>query len=414
MTVCLPDSAPTGTTCFGHDIIDRETVHRLVLPRLATFSEEDLFYNQASPHSSTGYKSVYEFIGEGNGQMSMLLLETFFFCKCIAPVAISNIHKVIPRREQNVAIVYAGASPGDHIIHLVEWFKEFEFHLYDEEGTMEKLSYLEEFTSGRVKLHMKLLTSEEATNLKNTSLQGKQIYFISDIRNKTYNTDERDEQSSEPRLSKEENNSSILDRDMALQLEIAQSLQPKYALMRYRPKLEKERITYSKVLTSDNDTSEIRKLYFNYPAGYFLKIPLPKRDGNSMFIITNSYIPTKQYFHDDMLSMIKHHNFNVRRINTYINPFTNTYHAFFGREIMKRFLPADKDIDNDTLDSYSTSLKWNHRAMIYIISLYIRYSGEKIDEAKIAEKIYKTLFSMSMNMNINTNVDVLSAPATTA
>jgi hypothetical protein len=337
MAVRLPAEKRMNITCFASEVSAQQTNYRLTLPIMEMFSEKDLAYNKDSPQFTTGYSRINQFFTEGNGQMSMLLLEIFFLCKCVP-------------KDQESIVVY----PGDHINFLSQMFEKITFHLYD------PLIMIKIRETDRVIKHHQAFDDAEANKYV-----GKGVYYISDIRNTTYN-----------RNNTPERNSIIIDNDMYLQLKWAQIMKPVFSLIRFRPKLPTERATVSSFLTDSSHPNEKRQLYYNYPIGYLLKIPLPKRNPNSMFLITNDYTPNFSYYHDDMLSMINHHNYYIRTAVIYDNPFVNyVSQGFFGEEDIVRFIQthfAGKTIGSD-LTQYACGVDWDHRAMVYIMTMYIKY-----------------------------------------
>jgi hypothetical protein len=417
MSVQLPYDKPLGPSCYGIELTEKKSDHRITLPRLEKFTERDLLFDGNSKHYKTGFPTVFPTFKEGNGQLSMLLLETYFFCR------------YIPQDESNVTIVYAGSHPGDHILHLAIWFPNFKFYLYDSnmkddtlKGPLELRSSIamedkdstegERTLSERVIFNRMNFAVSVAEDLRE-KLEKDQanVYFISDIRNPDYkktNTPER--------------NSSILDCDMRDQLLFAKALNPKFALMRYRPKLENERLTFSD-LNDAKDPPDIRKRYFKYPKGRFLKVPMGKREQSSMFIITDYYKETEgkefvKYQHEDMISMIMHHNYNTRRVATYLNPSTLCYNGFISApEVLSianragicpmgvlkepqeiRDLPKDTDIILG-LSKYCCSMNWDHRAMMYIIGLYINYTKERVTSNSIKNNIIIPYLSMDLQID---------------
>jgi hypothetical protein len=288
MTVRLPPESRIGVTCFASETGTHQTTHRITLPIMETFTEKDLAYNKDSPQYTTGYSRINQFFTEGNGQMSMLLLEIFFLCKC-AP------------KDRECIVVYVGAHPGDHINFLSQMFERITFYLYD------PLNMIKIRETERVIKRQQYFDESEANKFV-----GREVYYISDIRNTSYD-----------RNNTPERNSGIIDTDMYSQLKWAQIMKPVFSLIRFRPKLPTERPTVSPFLTDATHLPEKRQLYYNYPVGYFIKIPMAKRNPDSMFLITNEYFPTFTYYHDDMLSMINHHNYYIRTAVIYDNPFAN-------------------------------------------------------------------------------------------
>jgi hypothetical protein len=170
-------------------------------------------------------------------------------------------------------------------------------------------------------------------------------------------------------------------------------------------------MTFSVELTKKDDVDEIRKLYFMYPDGRFLKVPMGKRDQSSMFIITNTYEPTTIYYHEDMISMIRHHNLNTRRVTTYQNPVSGTYDGFIStKEIAEIASSANIELPHNaeplSLTKYCCGMDWDHRAMIYIISMYMNYNKIKLVPSSLKRLIIIPYLTMDLNTEqVSTRVD---------
>ena len=179
-------------------------------------------------------------------------------------------------------------------------------------------------------------------------------------------------------------------------------MKPVWSLMRYRPKLITERpearenrTNISKYLTNENDSLEKRRLYYNYPNGYFLRIPMAKRGPQGMFLLTNRYggasgkpDDTKTYFHDDVLSLCRYHNEYVRRVMLYTNPLTGTFEGIFGEDTVIDYATKHKLIVRENnFRRYACGCDWDHRAMFYIMSLYIVYSTGETNPNRIREMV---------------------------
>lgn len=377
MSIRLPEIK--GPTCFALETIVHQVSHEMVLPKLKLFNERELIYSAETPQFTTGHRSINHFFEEGNGQMSMLLLETFFLCKVLPmgePMGLAGQTGCVPRGRTDVVVVYVGVYPGNHINHLAEMFPQVTFELYDPllGGTNLKIK-----ATNRVRIHAVRFSDSEAMEFK-----GKGVYFISDIRNTEYGKTESPEKNSE-----------IIDTDMWDQLRWAQTMKPAWSLLRYRPKLPQERPeprenrpNVSRYLTSEKDSIEKRRLYYNYPNGYFLRIPMAKHNPQGMFLITNTYEQTNIYFHDDVLSVCRYHNEYMRRVALYTNPLTGTFEGIYGEDVVKAHATKyNLRVKEENYRRYACGCNWDHRAMFYIMSLYVVFSTGETNPEKIREMV---------------------------
>jgi len=410
MAFRLPDA--NGPLCLAVETSVQQVAHRLVLPQLSPelFSMSDLIYSEKTPYFVTGYESINHLSEkEGNGELSLLLLQTLFLCKTLAP-------------NTRATVVYVDAYPGDHIPYLSEMFPEVHFRLYDQrfEGSQKVIGTeritvnarpFSEFEAKQIAKEFGTLTDTSPSRTGNSTLPVKgQLYYVSQLRNVKYNSD----------VSTSESNAAIIDEDMQNQLLWAQTMKPVWSLIRYRAKLEKERIPETgetdlrpghdsdvrnrpfrsialRSLTDDCDTPAKRSLYYNYPLGYFLRVPMPKRNPKDMYLLTcasqtNGYTRMKAYYHEDIISLVTHQNEYVRRVMLYLNPYTNIFQGIYGLNIVRNYISEENvkirernlnarakseqespEIDMGKAERYICGAGWDHRAMFYIMTLYERW-----------------------------------------
>lgn len=356
---------PSKDYCYALEAQTIKTSYTMTLPIMDKFSEKSLFYNFDPIQYKTGYKRANQFTGAGNTQMSLLLLEMFFLCKCV------------PKDQKDVVILYIGAVPGDHIKYLVKFFPTFIFHAYDpKEPEHWKFSdsdtltrhfqrfddtIAKEFLESVIPTSLRQSEKNIGKNVSqaNNVCQGN-VYLISDIRNESFNTN-----------TSVISNSEILDRDMEMQLRWCQIIQPKYALLRFRPKHKYE----------GDSNCNVNNNYYEYPDGFLLKIPFVKKEkSTNTFLIcggTHSlgteYRPTKKYYHQHIISLIEHHDSNVRMVNVYDNPLkAGLQEGFFGDNLV---LPMLEKLNkpNAIPSKYACGIDFDHRMMYYIFSLYWHY-----------------------------------------
>ena len=230
----------------------------LNIPKFKTFEQSDLFFNDVPSGSFRYKKKINPFETEGNPQMCLLLSEMYFIIKCIPKI-------------ENVTLIYLGAHPGDHINFLASFFENINFKVYDYihdipyENIMEKIGkdpYTSETGEEQVLKNIekirKIFTIEEAERIAELKNQGHEdyqnVYIISDIRNKSYSVN-----------NSVERNSTIIDEDMYHQIRICQIIKPNACLLKFRPKIDQERLTFNNNLVAEEDPEDSKKLYFLYP-----------------------------------------------------------------------------------------------------------------------------------------------------
>jgi len=371
MAFRLPDA--NGPKCFATETNIQQTAHRLVLPHLSPepFSMIDLVYGEKTPHFVTGYESINHLLNtEGNGEMSLLLLQTFFFCKTLKP-------------NTKITVVYVDAYPGDHIPYLSEMFPEIHFRLYDKRfERSQKVA-----NTSKITVYARPFNEAEAHQIvrefrMDTSLGS--LYYVSQLRNPLYNAKE----------SSDASNAAIIDEDMWNQLHWARIMKPEWSLIRYRAKLETERIPEARgalqFLTDASDSAAKRCLYYKYPLGYMIRVPMSKKKPMDMYLLTcvsqtDSYKETRVYYHEDIISMVRHQNEYVRRVVLYPNPYTNIYEGIYGLEVVREHAKAITGFDMRKAERYVCGAGWDHRAMFFIMTLYMRWrelGGIKVGSVK--------------------------------
>lgn len=347
--------------CLRNEIDNGEIRHMLPFPEAEIWNESNLFF-ESIPHGTEAYvKQVNKFKGEGNPQISLLMAEVFFICKCV-------------KRDANNLIIYVGGHPGDHINFLAKFFPFIQFHVYDflgadkENFCMNKIGpdpYSEGDILPNISKFNDFFSDDKA---KKYLSENKDIYVISDIRNKQYQNGISAEKSSK-----------IIDDDTYSQLSWCKILKPKFALLKYRPKLPGECLTFHRNLCDPKDSDdESKKLYYMYPKGKFLRIPHQKKTQKAMYFITNIYEQTERYYHHDMISAIDYHHGFIRRCLIYNNPSKENYllnTAIFTVDDVQK-LAKEKNINLQTLESafdYCLGCGWDERASVHIVMCIVKY-----------------------------------------
>lgn len=378
-TITLDKHSRKNIFCFKFDKDDNSKKDHIVVPEMDIFTEKHLFFSSV-PKNQKFSSKVNEFKIEGNSQMTLLLSEMFFICKCI------------PKNEESI-VLYIGAHPGDHINFLASMFNNLTFILYDEHKPdgMGKIGidpYSENSILKNIEKNNETFDENKALFFKAKN-QGKNIYLISDIRKESYG------KQNDPKK-----NSDILNNDMYSQIRWCQIIKPKYALLKFRPKLPIECLTYKNELVDGNDTSENSKnLYFKYPEGIFLKLPFQKKTQYGSYFICNKYDLEKRYYHHDLISMMDYHHNHERKNVVFDNPFSEFYGmnvGIFSIEIIKKLfkkiqeklghlLSEDRtrltEKEEDLiLSEYAFGCGWDHRAAVYIGILHNNYENDKNDK----------------------------------
>lgn len=142
------------------------------------------------------------------GQRKLLLTEIDFFVERLDP-------------DKKYMVIYAGASPGIHIILLRRMFRNLRFHLIDPRPVDKNLEGLVD----EVIIHKGYMTDELATILSET-YKDEPLVFISDIRRDT--TDES------------------IDMDMRAQERWTRILRPDHAILKFRLPWSTPKYTYLK------------------------------------------------------------------------------------------------------------------------------------------------------------------------
>lgn len=343
--------------CFRSEIENGELKHKMQIPESKEFNISDLFFEEIPKGNEKLVKQINKFKGEGNPQISLLMAEVFFICNCV-------------KNTDNVLIVYIGAYPGDHINFLASFFPHFIFHLYDykDEKHETKIGKGDFSLLKNIFIYNEFFNDKIALERYVDGNKNKEIYIISDIRDINYqklgNTDVA--------------NSRILDNDTYSQIRWCQIIKPKYALLKYRPKLPNEIVTFHQELTDKDESDDSRKLYFKYPEGKFLRIPYQKKEQRAVYFFTNKYELTEKYFHHDMISAIKLHHGYVRRSIIYDNPFEEDFlmnKAIFGVDDVMR-VATEHDIKNFNEEKsfeYCLGCDWDSRACVFIVMVLVKY-----------------------------------------
>lgn len=405
---------PKGPLCLASDNNVKQTSHRIVLPYMhpEPFNAKDLLFGEKSSHFVTGHESINRFLTEGNSQMTYLLLQTFFLCKCSSASA--------NRKPDEITVIYVDAYPGNHINYLADMFKHVSFRLYDsafaeQEGDGRVKHSQKVKATDRIRIIPRAFTEGEARTIADEFAKKKtSLFYISLLRNHKYS-----------RKNSAEVNSAMIDSDQWEQLNWARIMKPAWSLIRYRPKLEierplerEDRSNVSDRLTDTRDPIAKRRLYYNYPPGYFLRSPMIKKSPNTMFLMTcaaetNGYTDTRTYYHDDIISLCRHQNEYVRRVEIYMNPYSNTYSGIYGLQRVEDFISkynSKVTVESQKLnptrpERYICGAGWDHRAMYFIMTLYVKWkygitdrNGGEISASRISNEAIDLILKPFLEM----------------
>jgi hypothetical protein len=130
----------------------------------------------------------------------------------------------------DVVVVYAGAGPGAHIAELIAQFPHVRFALYDKTPFSDALQQACKESGGRVYLCQSFFTDADARAWRQTEMS---VLFVSDIRTAVH--DKSTHHSAE---SKQEDDARVemgVARDMDDQARWLRLMQPRGALLKFRP-----------------------------------------------------------------------------------------------------------------------------------------------------------------------------------
>lgn len=246
------------------------------------------------------------------GQLKLLASEIQFF----------NLFLDYSSKNRKI-ILYAGASPGNHIYSLYLMFPEIEFHLYDPIGLMGKkgerfadnITELYKNNDERMKLYGEYFTDEIAIQWRERKdKENLDIYFICDIRGR----DKSDKELLKKKGVKEEDIIKIRledENNIAMNMESQRNwlkiIRPTKSLLKFRP---------FKLSLLDKDSEEYTKRkWLTYLEGFCFRQIFNKRDSWETRLVPYDNITTTEWNIEKYNSMITYHN-NVLRPSRFMNP----------------------------------------------------------------------------------------------
>jgi hypothetical protein len=122
-----------------------------------------------------------------DGQMKLLLADEMSIVEGLRHII--TTHQIslqeIKDKKQKVAVVVAGASPGQHFVNLSGTFAFIDFHLYDpcEQSPWDKVLVAHATTSSsNIFLFKAKFTNEKALEWRETNTKYEYVIFLSDLR----------------------------------------------------------------------------------------------------------------------------------------------------------------------------------------------------------------------------------------
>jgi len=261
-----------------------------------------------------------------------------------------------PQEVPNLIVVYAGAAVGHHFKILSRMFPTIrEWHLYDSEAFG-----IEE--DDKIKLHKELFTDDIA---RYWSLRGSDIFFFSDIRSIAHNKDINDPETGLKRKPTDQKVEDGIWSDMEAQRRWTEIMKPYQAHLKMRlPYIYAED---SSVISKYLDGDIMLQAFVGPSSTETRLIPIKDENGN---------YKEATYNNKDYESMLFRYNSIVREANKYLNPITG--------------------IQSIQDDSGELSNNYDSIYMLFVLSEYMKFMGEGVDEDgidsdTIEEKMYKVL-----------------------
>ncbi len=230
----------------------------------------------------------------------------------------------LEREHLNPQVVYAGASPGQHIPILLSLFPQVKFHLYDPRGFGIQ-------GSDQIFLYNQYFTDEDAKDWSEIE----EVYFISDIRTADFVRNKR--------LGHEGDFKTEADvwTDNIRQMKWVQIMRPVQALLKFRlPYVQQWRQAVhenSRFLRTYLSEGGVTATHASYLDGLLFEQPwkaptstevrfVPNRDESGEYYTVNWDIAEYE-------EILTHHN-QVTREKDFFNPFTNAKEPVYAPELL--------------------------------------------------------------------------------
>lgn len=211
------------------------------------------------------------------GQLKLLVTEVLFLSRYWNNIKYSN-----------PTVVYVGASPGNHIVHLSEMFPEITFECYDNRPFFKKLNNCQ-----NVKIFNKYFEESDYSKYLD-----KDIFLISDIRNLDYDHTNNRESAEQMALE-----------DMNIQKKWVLDLKPKLFSLKFR-------LPYDNEINTTFSTIE-------YLDGDLMIQPWTSPTSSELRLIGTDKIKMKTYNFKEYNSIMFYKNIHMRQL-IYKNPFHAT------------------------------------------------------------------------------------------
>jgi len=179
---------------------------------------------QSSDNPETRYYACGDnTLNTHDGQMKLLLADEMSIVEGLRHVI--TTHKIslqdVKDKKKMVAVVVAGASPGQHFVNLSSTFAFIDFHLYDpcEQSPWDKVlvAHATRSSSRNIFLFKAKFTNEEASNWRKTHTKYEYVIFLSDLR------------------TGDGHNKEKVSEDMALQRSLTCNMQADYSVLKFHP-----------------------------------------------------------------------------------------------------------------------------------------------------------------------------------
>jgi hypothetical protein len=143
--------------------------------------------HQSSDNPETRYYACGDqTLNTHDGQMKLLLADEMSIMEGLRHIITKhNIGLQDLKDKKMVAVVVAGASPGQHFVNLISTFAFIDFHLYDpcEQSPWDKVLVAHATTSSsrNIFLFKAKFTNEKALEWRKTNTKYEYVIFLSDI-----------------------------------------------------------------------------------------------------------------------------------------------------------------------------------------------------------------------------------------
>jgi len=191
-----------------------------------------------------------------------------------------------PKEVPHPIVVYPGSAAGYHIDVLSKLFETVEFHLYDKHPNKESAFFPKLKNNPNIKIFDKYFEEADINKYKLRN----DIFFISDIRNLSYGTDENEDEE-------------VAYQDLMLQRSWITTIRPVKAMIKFRLPWK-----------------------FNQPScsmlgGVVYKQPFARTNSTELRLVCNNDYTDENFNYQKVEKIMAYHN-NVTRASLFLNPIT--------------------------------------------------------------------------------------------